>query len=84
MLYCIAAHEDKISGSCEYALYQAASLLDQLATALTYVASECAVDIRTHCRDVAMGEGRILACLEAHEAVVSDACNAAIDETVGE
>lgn len=84
MLHCIAAHEDKISGSCEYALYQAASLLDQLTTAIAYVGTECATDIRKHCRDVAMGEGRILACLEAHEAEVSDACNAAIDETVGE
>ena len=27
LLHCVAAHEDKLSGQCEYALYQAASLL---------------------------------------------------------
>ena len=38
LLHCMAAHEDKISGQCSYALYQAASLLEQLATAINYVA----------------------------------------------
>ena len=84
MLHCMAAHEDKISGSCEYALYRAATILEQLTAAIAYVASECAADIRTYCSDVAMGEGRILNCLEEHEDAVSDACNAAVDETVGE
>ena len=30
LLHCVAAHEDKLSGQCEYALYQAASLLEAL------------------------------------------------------
>jgi hypothetical protein len=30
MLHCMAAHEDKISGRCQYAFYQAASILEQL------------------------------------------------------
>jgi hypothetical protein len=33
LLHCVAAHEDKLSGQCEYALYQAASLLEQLSVA---------------------------------------------------
>ena len=84
MLHCLAAHEDKISGRCDYALYQAATLLEQLTNAIAYVASQCRTDIQTHCSDVAMGEGRILACLEEHEDEVSDACNSAVDDTVGE
>ena len=84
MLHCMAAHEDKISGQCQYAFYQAATVLEQLATAVAYVASQCETDIETHCRDVAMGEGRILMCLTENEAEVSDACNQAVSDTVGE
>jgi len=84
MLHCMAAHEDKISGRCQYAFYQAATVLEQLATAVAYVASQCETDIETHCRGVAMGEGRILMCLTENEAEVSDACNQAVSDTVGE
>ena len=84
MLHCMAAHEDKISGRCQYAFYQAASILEQLATATAYIASQCATDIETHCSDVAMGEGRILACLEENKAAVSDACNQAVSDTIAE
>ncbi len=84
MLHCMAAHEDKISGRCQYAFYQAATVLEQLAQAIAYVANQCATDIETHCRGVAMGEGRILMCLNENKAEVSDACNQAVSDTVGE
>ena len=84
LLHCMAAHEDKISGRCQYAFYQAATILEQLAIATAYVASQCATDIEAHCGDVAMGEGRILACLIENESTVSDACNQAVSDTVGE
>jgi Cysteine rich repeat len=84
MLHCMAAHEDKISGRCQYAFYQAATILEQIAQATAYVANQCATDIETHCRDVAMGEGRILMCLSENQAEVSDSCNQAVSDTVGE
>ena len=84
MLHCMAAHEDKISGRCQYAFYQAATVLEQLAQAIAYVANQCATDIETHCRGVAMGEGRILMFLTENQAEVSDACNQAVSDTVGE
>jgi len=84
MLHCMAAHEDKISGRCQYAFYEAATILEQIAQATAYIASQCATDIETHCRGVAMGEGRILACLNENKAEVSDACNQAVSDTVGE
>lgn len=84
LLHCIAAHEDKISGRCDYALYQAASLLEQLSMAIVYVAGSCRNEIATHCGDVEAGEGRILACLEGHGAELGDACKKAIADTVGE
>jgi len=84
MLHCAAAHEDKISGQCSYALYQAATLMEQMAAAIVYVANQCAADIEKHCSGVAMGEGRIMVCLEENAADVSDTCNQAMADTVGE
>jgi len=84
MLHCMAAHEDKISGQCEYAFYQAATILEQLAAATAYLASQCATDIEAYCSNIEIGEGRILACLSENETEVSDACNQAVSETISE
>ena len=84
LLHCMAAHEDKISGRCDYALYQAASLLEQLSVAISYVAKECQTEIQTLCSETKVGEGRILACLERQEEEVGTACKTAIANTVGE
>ena len=84
LLHCMAAHEDKISGQCEYAFYQAATLLEQLSVAINYLAQECKADIETHCSDVEMGDGKILACLAEHDEAVSASCKTAVADTVGE
>ena len=84
LLHCMAAHEDKISGQCEYALYQAATLLEQLSAAIVYVANQCQTEIETVCSDVVLGEGRLPSCLAEHDEDVSDGCKKAIADTVGE
>lgn len=84
LLHCMAAHEDKISGQCSYALYQAASLLEQLAAAINYVAQECRTDIETHCSDVVIGENRVLSCLADHDAELAESCKTALARTAGE
>jgi len=84
LLHCVAAHEDRLSGQCEYALYQAASLLEQLSTAIVYVAQSCETEITTLCGDVKVGEGRVLACLEEHADQLGDGCKKAITDTVGQ
>jgi hypothetical protein len=84
LLHCAAAHEDKLSGQCSYALYKAASLLEQLSAAIVYVATECKADIEKFCSDVQAGEGRILSCLEANQAEVSDGCKQAVKDTVAD
>lgn len=84
LLHCVAAHEDKLSGQCEYALYQAASLLEQLAVAINYVAQECRTELETICGDVQIGEGRVLACLDANADQVGESCRKAIADTVGD
>lgn len=84
LLHCAAAHEDKLSGQCQYALYQAASLLEQLAVAIAYVAQSCETEIKTLCGDVKAGEGRILSCLEGSSESLGDACKKALADTVSE
>jgi len=84
LLHCMAAHEDKISGQCEYAFYQAATLLEQLSVAINYLAQECKIDIDIHCSDVEVGDGKILACLAEHDAEVSESCKKAVSDTVSE
>ena len=84
ILHCVAAHEDKLSGQCEYALYEAATLLQQLSAAIVYVAESCETEIETLCNDVKAGEGRILACLEENNAQIGETCRKSIADTVGE
>ena len=84
LLHCAAAHEDKLSGQCSYALYQAASLLEQLAVAIAYVAQSCETEIKTLCGDVKAGEGRILSCLEGNSESLGDGCKKALADTVSE
>ncbi|MEE4277443.1 MAG: cysteine rich repeat-containing protein [Halieaceae bacterium] len=83
LLHCVAAHEDKISGQCGYALYQGAVLLEQLSAAIVYLAQSCAEELQTMCSEVEMGEGRVLACLEANQSALGDSCATALSDTAG-
>jgi len=80
ILACLYAYEDKLSGKCEYALYDAAARLERAVAALTYVAKECEADIVANCAGVKAGDGRVLQCLEKNEAKVSKRCKGAIKE----
>ena len=77
VLACLYAHNDKLSGRCEYALYDAAVQLERAAAALAYVANECGADLRKHCAGVEAGEGRLIDCLQKKDAEVSSRCKQA-------
>ena len=81
VLACLYAHSDKLSGQCEYALYDAAAQLERALTALTYVANECRDDLTKLCANIKPGEGRLLQCLDKNSAKVSSRCNTAIKDT---
>jgi hypothetical protein len=82
ILACLYAHQDKLSGQCEYALYDVAAQLERAVAALTYVANECSEDIQKNCQGVRVGGGKVLECLEKNEKDVSDRCNQALEDVI--
>lgn len=81
ILACLYAHADKLSGQCEYALFDAAAQLERAVAALAYLAHECGDDLETYCLDVPAGEGRLLDCLNKNEKKVSQRCKQALKDT---
>jgi len=80
LLACLYAHGDKLSGQCEFALYDAAAQLERAISAITYVASECRSELQTHCANVQPGEGRIAQCLLNHSSELSPGCDQALTD----
>lgn len=81
ILACLYAHEDKLSGHCEFALYDAAAQLERFIGALTYLANECDEDLDTHCAAVQAGEGRLAKCLLDNKPKLQQRCVTAIETT---
>ncbi len=80
-LACLYAHGDKLSGQCEYALYDASAQLERFVSALSYLVHECADDVQAQCADVQAGEGRLAQCLLDNKASLTPRCSSAIDAT---
>ena len=81
ILACLYAHADKLSGQCEYALFDAAAQLEWAVAALAYMVNECGDDLEKHCLDVPAGEGRLLDCLNKNQKKVSQRCKQALKDT---
>jgi hypothetical protein len=78
VLACLYAHNDKISGKCEYALYDAAAQLERFVAALSYVVNECEDDLQKYCGSVRAGQGRLAECLLIkNKTKISARCNQA-------
>jgi hypothetical protein len=80
-LACLYAHSDKLSGQCEYALYDAAAQLERAINALSYAANECRDDLTKFCSDIKPGGGRLMQCIDKNNAKVSTRCKHALKET---
>lgn len=62
---------------------QAAAPLDRVDQAVTTFAEGCKKDLKTYCKDVTPGNGRLLACILAYEDKISARCdNALYDASV--
>ena len=77
---CLYAYEDKLSGRCEYALYDVVAQLERAVNALGYVANECRDDLKALCSSIEPGEGRLFDCLEKNEKKVSPRCRQAVKD----
>jgi len=71
VLACLYAYGDKLSGGCEYALYEASAQLEHFIQTVSYLAQECEDDLEKYCVDIKPGEGRLLDCLDKNEDSVS-------------
>ena len=80
ILACLYARQDKLSGKCEFALYDAAVRLERAVAALSYAANECEDDLDQFCSGVEMGEGRLLECIDKNDAKVSSRCKQALKD----
>ena len=81
ILACLYAHGDKVSGQCEYAIYDAASQLQQVLNSISYLVHECAEDLQGTCAMVQAGEGRLAQCLLDNKASLEQRCAHALDVT---
>ena len=79
ILACLYAHEDKLNGQCEFALYDAAAQLERFVSGLSYLANECHDDLVNHCQNVEIGEGRLATCLLDNKDKLQSRCATAID-----
>ena len=80
IVFCIEAHEDKISTKCEYALFEASKNLERALDRIQMTAEACWGDIATHCADVAPGGGGIAHCLVSKKASLTNGCQIRLDE----
>jgi hypothetical protein len=80
-LACLYSHSDKLSGQCEYALYDAAGQLERVINGIAYLMHECGNDVQTHCAAVQAGDGRLAQCLLDNKSELQSRCSAAIDAT---
>ena len=80
MIYCMQAHEDKISTKCAFDLEEAATDIQLSGDNLKDAISACRAEITGVCGKTLPGEGRIAACLVANKSTASKSCIEALDK----
>ncbi|HET7843283.1 MAG TPA: cysteine rich repeat-containing protein [Xanthomonadales bacterium] len=81
VIACLYAHEDELSGRCDYVVLEAASQLLSITTQMNEVARVCKPDIELLCQGARPGEGRIAQCLRKHQKALSVPCAGEIEKT---
>jgi hypothetical protein len=80
MIYCMQAHEDKISPKCAFDLEEAATDVQLSADNLKDAIAACHAEITGVCGKTLPGQGRIAACLIANKSTASKNCAEALDK----
>jgi len=80
LIFCMMAHEDKLSSKCDYALYDASRKMERTLDLLEEAADACWNDIEKHCAKIPEGGGRIAQCLLNNKASLVKPCRVAIEK----
>jgi hypothetical protein len=80
ILYCMHAHEDKISAECGFDLEEAATDVQLSADLLKEAIGACKAEISGVCGRIQPGQGRIAACLIANKPTASKSCVDALEK----
>jgi len=78
MIYCMEAHEDKISAKCTFELRDTSAGIQAAADALKDAVIACKAEITGVCGKIQPGQGRIAACLLENKSTASSGCADAI------
>ena len=78
LIYCMQAHEDKISAQCAYELEDSATSVQMTADSLKDAIAACKAEIRGVCGKTIPGQGRVAACLMENRSTASNECGDAI------
>ena len=80
LIYCMQAHEDKISDGCASTLDEVAYQAEAAADNLRETVNACRDDIGKVCPTTQPGQGRLAACLAANKTSVSKGCADAVQK----
>ena len=80
MIYCMQAHEDKISPKCAYELGETAESVQATSDLLKDGVIACRAEIAGVCGKIQPGQGRVAACLIANKSTASKDCADAIQK----
>ena len=80
ILYCMQAHEDKISDGCASVLDEVVFQAETTADHLREAVNACRGDLDKFCANTSPGQGRIAACLAANRTSVSTSCAEAVQK----
>lgn len=78
LIYCMQAHEDKISAKCAYELEESATSVQTTADSLKDAIVACKAEITGVCGKTIPGQGRVAACLMENRSTASKDCADAI------
>jgi hypothetical protein len=80
LIYCMQAHEDKISPKCAYDLEEAATNVQTSIDNLKEAIVACKAELAGACGNIVPGQGRIAACLIANKSAASKGCLEALQK----
>ena len=64
IMACLYAHEEVISDACDEATSDMSDIIDSVLGVAGDAIAICLPDIKKHCADTKLGEGRLLSCLD--------------------